>query len=86
LLQAAAIELASLVADLVERLQFKNRKFLLVKSGGMVGPSPFLDKHLDERLRLVAPQAIFGALTMSPAEAAARLALRLLAQPVEKGK
>ena len=85
LLQDAAIELASLVADLVERLQCKNRKFLLVKTGGMMGRSSFLEKQLDERLRMVAPQAMFGALTMSPAEASARLALRLLAQPVEKG-
>lgn len=86
LLQTAALELASLVSDLVEQLQFKNRRFLLVKSGGMIGPSPYLDKELDARLRMVAPQAKFAALLLSPAEAAARLALRSLAQPVEEGK
>src|SRR5208283_1810822 len=37
LLQAAADDLATLVAALVERLQLKDQKFLLAKTGGMVG-------------------------------------------------
>jgi N-acetylglucosamine kinase-like BadF-type ATPase len=86
LLEDAAEELAGLVADLLGRLQLKSEKFLLIKSGGMVGRSDYFDKLLDERLRLAAPHAEFGALVMSGAEAAARVAVRLLAAPVEEGK
>jgi len=77
LLEGAATELAGLVADLVERLELKQR-LLLVKSGGMVGRSEYFDRLLNERLKIAAPQAEFGELVMSAAEAAARLALRLM--------
>ena len=85
LLQDAAADLADLVADLKERLQLNDEKFLLVKSGGMVGRSAYFDKLLDERLRLAAPKAEFGALVVTAAQAAARLALRLLLAPAEEG-
>jgi N-acetylglucosamine kinase len=78
LLQDAAAELAELVVDLVERLGLKSEKFLLVKSGGMVGRCAYFDKLVDERLHLAAAQAEFGSLVLTPAEAAARLAVRLL--------
>lgn len=78
LLQDAAGALAGLVADLVERLRLKVQKFLLVKTGGTVGRCAFFDRLMDERLRIAAPTAEFGALAMSPAEAAASLALRLI--------
>ena len=78
LLQDAAEELAALVADLMERLKLNGEKFLLVKSGGMAGHSAFFDKLLDERLRMAAPNAVFGSLVMTAAQAAARLALRLI--------
>jgi N-acetylglucosamine kinase-like BadF-type ATPase len=81
LLQDAAGELAGLVVDLMERLELKAEKFLLVKSGGMVGRSEYFDKLLDERLRRAAPKAEFGALVITAAQAAARLALRLLLAP-----
>ena len=86
ILQDAAEELAGLVADLVERLQLKSQKFLLVKSGGMVGRAAYFDRLVDERLRLAAPQAEFGALAMTAAEAAASMALRLLAALTDEGK
>ena len=86
ILQDAAAELARLVADLVERLELKTQKFLLVKSGGMVGRSAFFDRSVDERLRLAAPQAEFGALAMTPAEAAACVALRLVSAASDEGK
>jgi len=85
LVQGAAADLAWLVADLLERLQLKSEKFLLVKSGGMLGGSVYFDKQLDERLRLVAPRAEFGSLLVTAAEAAARLAVRLLPE-AEEGK
>lgn len=86
LLRAAARELASLVADLVERLHLKSQNFLLVKSGGMVGRSKYLDQLMDSRLRSEVPQARLGGLELSPAEAAARLALRLLRESKGEGK
>jgi N-acetylglucosamine kinase-like BadF-type ATPase len=84
LLQDAASDLAGLVVDLMERLQLDGEKFLLVKSGGMMGRSPYFDKLLDERLRLAAPEAEFGALIVTAAQAAARLALRILLDPEEE--
>jgi N-acetylglucosamine kinase-like BadF-type ATPase len=86
LLQVAATELAGLVADLVERLQLKSEKFLMVRSGGMVGRSAYFDKLLDGRLRLAAPHAEFGSLQLTAAEAAARLAVRMLLAQTEEGK
>jgi N-acetylglucosamine kinase-like BadF-type ATPase len=86
LLQEAAAELAGLVADLVECLDLKSQELLLVKSGGMVGRSAYFEQTLDDRLRLAAPHARFGGLAVSPAEAAAHLALRLLPKLTEEGK
>jgi glucosamine kinase len=86
LLDGAVDELALLVADLVERLRLEDEKFLLVKSGGMVGRSAYFDKLLDDRLRSAAPQAEFGELVVTAAQAAARLALRQLLSPAEEGK
>jgi len=85
LLQDAAAELALLVADLTERLQLKSEKFLLVKSGGMVGRSDYFDHLLDQRLRMAAPHAEFGSLVVTAAEAAARLAVKLLPEAGEEG-
>jgi N-acetylglucosamine kinase-like BadF-type ATPase len=77
-LQEAARELAGLVRDLVERLQFRTQEFSLIKSGGMVGRSMYFDQHIDECLRQVALNAKFTDLALPPAEAAARIALKLL--------
>jgi hypothetical protein len=63
------------------RLDLADEKFLLVKSGGMVGHSAYFDRLLDERLRMAAPNAVFGSLVMTAAQAAARLALKLLLAP-----
>jgi N-acetylglucosamine kinase-like BadF-type ATPase len=85
LLQEAANELASLIADMVTRLGLKSEEFLLVKTGGMVGRSVYFDQQLDERLRAVAPHAEFGSLVIPLAEAAARLAVRLLPAAAVEG-
>jgi N-acetylglucosamine kinase-like BadF-type ATPase len=85
LLQDAAGELVSLVVDLTERLQLGGEEFLLVKSGGMIGRCQYFDKVLDEKLQLAAPQAQFGAPLETAAEAAARMALRVLFAPAEEG-
>lgn len=85
-LQNAAEDLAGLVSDLMERLGLQSQTFLLVKTGGMIGRSAYFDQQIDERLRSAAPEAVFGALAVSPAETAARLALRLLPAFVKEGK
>jgi N-acetylglucosamine kinase-like BadF-type ATPase len=78
ILRAAAFDLASLAENLAERLKLRGMPFLLAKTGGMIGRSKFLESQLDERLRGSFPKAEIGLLRVSPAEAAARLALRLL--------
>jgi len=85
-LRTAAADLASLVKDLVERLGLDSRGFLLVKTGGMIGRSAYFDEQIDKHLRVAAPGALFGDLAVSPAEAAARLALRLLPASAKEGK
>jgi N-acetylglucosamine kinase-like BadF-type ATPase len=81
LLQDAATDLASLVADLRDRLQLNQEKFLLVKTGGMLGRSRYFDNLLDEYLHMAAPKAQFGELVVTLAQAAARMALRELLTP-----
>jgi N-acetylglucosamine kinase-like BadF-type ATPase len=80
LLEECAVALADLVKDLAERLHLQSQEFLLAKTGGMIGRSPYFDERLDNRLRKIAPFAQFGELKMSPAEAAAHLALQLPAR------
>jgi N-acetylglucosamine kinase-like BadF-type ATPase len=84
ILQIAAADLGSLVRDLIERLRLRDQKFLLVKSGGMLCRSAYFDQLIDQRLREAAPNAQFGALAITPGEAAARIALRLLSTPREE--
>ena len=78
LLDDCAAALAELVDDLAVRLQLQSQNFLLAKTGGMLGRSAYFDERLDLYLRKAAPLAQFGALQLSPAEAAAHLALQLL--------
>ncbi|MGH7838887.1 MAG: N-acetylglucosamine kinase, partial [Candidatus Binataceae bacterium] len=78
ILRAAALDLATLAQNLAERLQLRGTAFFLAKTGGMIGRCKFFETELDELLRISFPQAEVGALRVSPGEAAARLALRLL--------
>jgi glucosamine kinase len=78
LLDDCAAALAELVGDLAERLELQSQKFPLAKTGGMLGRSAYFDERLDLYLRKAAPLAQFSALHLSPAEAAAHLALQLL--------
>src|SRR5579884_1204239 len=77
ILRAAAYELTGVAVVLAQRLRLSETEFLLAKMGGMTGRSKFLDELLDERLRVNFPQARIGALPMTPAEAAGRMALEL---------
>jgi len=78
LLDDCASALAELVGDLSERLQLQSQNFRLAITGGMLGRSAYFDERLDLHLHRAAPQAEFSALHLSPAEAAAHLALQLL--------
>ncbi|MGB8343199.1 MAG: BadF/BadG/BcrA/BcrD ATPase family protein, partial [Chthoniobacterales bacterium] len=78
ILRAAAFDLAMLAENLALRLQLRGTPFFLAKTGGMMGRCIFFEAQLDERLRASFPQTEIGGLRVSPAEAAARLALRLL--------
>src|SRR5580692_8377858 len=78
ILLAAAFDLGSLADNLAERLHLRGTRFVLAKTGGMIGRSKYLENQLDECLRNAFPLAEIGVLRISPAEAAARLALRLL--------
>lgn len=79
LLHSAAFDLAGIAENLVDRLAMRETRFLLAKTGGMMGRSKFLESRLDERLQSLFPEATLGSLRMTPAEAAARLALKMLA-------
>ncbi|HXM95934.1 MAG TPA: BadF/BadG/BcrA/BcrD ATPase family protein [Candidatus Dormibacteraeota bacterium] len=85
ILRRATEQLAALVAILVGNLALRGVPFYLAKFGGMIGRSSFFDSHLDLRLLEVAPRATIGFLPISPAEAAARLALQLISRPEETG-
>ena len=81
LLRAAAMQLAAIAEIVGERLHLLGEKFFLAKTGGMIGRSAFLEAQLDERLRAAFPHAEIGLLQVSPAEAAARIALHLAVSP-----
>jgi N-acetylglucosamine kinase-like BadF-type ATPase len=70
LLQAVR-NLTALVADVADHLALRNEPFLIAKTGGALGRSPFLDAQLDTALKQLAPHAQIGGLRVSPAEAAA---------------
>ena len=78
ILRAAAYKLAEIAATLAERLRLNETKFALIKSGGMIGRSKYLDAQLQERLRIMLPNSETKNLEIPPAEAAARLALEAL--------
>jgi N-acetylglucosamine kinase-like BadF-type ATPase len=70
----AARDLASLVADVADRLHLRQSEFLLAKIGGTIGRSRFFDSQIDTALKQMVPSAQVGKLRVSPAEAAALVA------------
>jgi N-acetylglucosamine kinase-like BadF-type ATPase len=78
ILRAAASDLAALVKTLADNLHLQQVPFRLAKTGGMIGHCAFFDNELDSRLREAAPTAKIGLLPISPAHAAALLALESL--------
>jgi N-acetylglucosamine kinase-like BadF-type ATPase len=77
LLRAASLDLAALVRTLADDLNLQQIPFRLAKTGGMIGHCAFFDNELDTLLRDATPTAKIGLLPISPAHAAALLALDL---------
>jgi N-acetylglucosamine kinase-like BadF-type ATPase len=75
ILRAAANDLAALVKSLADDLHLQQAPFRLAKTGGMIGHCAFFDDELDSRLREATPTGKIGLLPISPAHAAALLAL-----------
>ena len=78
LLRNAANDLAALVKQLVDELHWSEVPFPLTKTGGTIGRCAFFDVELEKRMRQAAPRATIGLPTISPAQAAALMALELL--------
>jgi N-acetylglucosamine kinase-like BadF-type ATPase len=78
ILRAAANDLAALVKILADDLSLQQVPFRLAKTGGMIGHCAFFDNELDSRLHEATPSAKIGLLPISPAHAAALLALESL--------
>ena len=79
LLHSAAHEIAILADALIERLNLRDATFFLGKTGGLIGVSKFFDTELDAQLKQIAPNSNVGLLPVAPAEAAACVALELIA-------
>jgi N-acetylglucosamine kinase-like BadF-type ATPase len=77
ILRAAASDLVLQAENLAHRLKLRGQGLFIAKMGGMIGRSKFLETHLDDHLRSTFSGAEIGQLRMTPAEAAARLALEL---------
>jgi N-acetylglucosamine kinase-like BadF-type ATPase len=85
ILRAAAFDLASLAENVADRLKLRGARLYIAKTGGMMGRSKYLEAQLDERLRGAFASAEIGQLQVSPAEAAARLALQLASTGEQAG-
>jgi N-acetylglucosamine kinase-like BadF-type ATPase len=77
-LRNAASDLAALVKQLVDELHWSEVPFPLAKTGGTIGRCAFFDVELEKRLREAAPKATIGLPAISPAHAAALMALELI--------
>src|SRR6202162_2122773 len=77
ILRTAAQDLAAVTKTLANDFNFAEVPFQLAKTGGMIGHCAFFDDELDARLREATPTAKIGLLPISPAHAAALLALEL---------
>jgi N-acetylglucosamine kinase-like BadF-type ATPase len=77
ILFSSAVGLSSMALTVVRRLRLEKEEFVMAKSGGVFGVSPFLDSMLDALVASVAPRAQLVRLETSPARGAAQIAARL---------
>lgn len=76
ILSNAAASLAELVACMVNDLGWDGREVPVAKIGGVHGRSPHLDEVLHAKLKAAVPQVRWVPVQVSPAEAAARAAMK----------
>jgi glucosamine kinase len=78
ILSRAALDLSKLALAVVGRLGMKDEKLMLARTGGVFGRTLLLDGRLDSLIARVMPRAQAAPLSVSPALAAARLAIQLV--------
>jgi len=78
IMMRAAAELAELAASVANELGWRDRSFGLAKVGGVYGRSKFLDAVIETELARRLPAAHAVPVQSSPAEAAVRMAMRLV--------
>lgn len=78
ILRTAAASLAELAGCVVDALGWHEREIPLPKVGGVFGRSKYFDAAIEAELRKVMPPVRWVAVETSPAEAAARIAIRLV--------
>lgn len=78
IMMRAAASLAELAASAAAELGWRDRDFSLAKVGGVYGRSKFLDAAIEAELKRHLPRARVVLLEVAPAEAAVRMAMRLV--------
>ena len=73
----AALDLSKLAITVIGLLGIKDEEFTLARAGGVFNRLQTLDRRVDELISKVCPTARIGLLSVPPALAAARLAIRL---------
>jgi glucosamine kinase len=77
ILSGAAESLGELTSSVLQKLDMQDREVPVAITGGTVGRSKFFDAAIESCLAKVAPRASLVPLHVKPAEAAARMAIRL---------
>jgi N-acetylglucosamine kinase-like BadF-type ATPase len=78
ILSAAALSLANLAACVVDQLGWRNREIPVAKVGGVYGRSKHFDAAIDAELNRSLGRVRLVPIAISPAEAAARMAVQLV--------
>lgn len=78
ILSAAALSLAGLAACVVDQLGWRNREIPVAKVGGVYGRSKHFDAAIDAELNRSLGRVRLVPVSVSPAQAAARLAVQLV--------
>ena len=78
LMSRAAVSLVELAATVASELGRRDQALSLAKVGGVYGRSKFYDAAVDSELKRQLPQAQLAPVEVSPAEAAVRMAMRLV--------
>lgn len=81
----SAKSLATLARSVVEKLGMREEVFSLVKSGGAFGHSLHFDSALEQEITRIAPNARSAPLRVSPAQAAAEMARKSIANAAAHG-